>query len=231
LDTTITLNKANFVYEQLRQQIISCSLKPGMPINETAFAQTLGVSKTPVREALRRLERDGMVSSVAGRGSIISHISSSDIHETFEVREIIECGAARHAAMLEDKEIFIRQREALLAAGGRDDAFRSDGSRNDGSKTSGGPYGRFSDIDDDMHRAIVDSVGNSRLSLLYGEILDSVERIRNSFGPQHSVKRTEDMMVEHLSIISAILEGDGDLAQERLRKHLKNALSYVLTMK
>lgn len=219
--TTVTLNKANFVYEQLRQQIISCSLKPGMPINETAFAQTLGVSKTPVREALRRLERDGMVDSVAGRGSIISYISSSDIHETFEVREIIECGAVRHAAMLEDKEAFIRQREALLTAGGRNGDATGDRS----------VYGRFADIDDDMHRAIVDSVGNSRLSQLYREILDSVERIRNSFGPQHSLKRTEDMMEEHLSIIDAIVEGDGELAQERLRKHLKNALAYVLTMK
>lgn len=209
-------NKAGLVYEELRAQIIDCTLEPGTPINESLFAKSLGVSKTPVREALRRLEREGLVSSIAGRGSIVSYITSVNIHETFEVREIIECGAARHAAALEDKGRFVRRREALLQL--CEAAERSEESHKDESY-------------DDLHLEIVDSVGNSRLSQLYREILDSIVRIRNSFGPRISQHRWKHIAEEHLAIIDAIIDGDEILAQERLREHLRNAFNYVISMK
>ena len=88
-------NKKVQVYESLKRRIIDCELVPGLPINEADFATDLGVSKTPIREALRQLERDGFVDSIPGRGSTISHITSSDIREIFEIREIIETGAAK----------------------------------------------------------------------------------------------------------------------------------------
>ena len=60
-------NKKVMVYENLKRRIIGCELVPGLPINEADFASELGVSKTPVREALRQLERDGFVDNVPGR--------------------------------------------------------------------------------------------------------------------------------------------------------------------
>ncbi len=211
-----TKNKVEYAYEQLRCQIIACTLQPGTPINETVYADSLGVSKTPVREALRRLEREGLVKTIAGRGSIVSYISSSDIHEVFEVREIIECGAIRHAAQLDDKTVFVNRRNTLVQnqlSISRSDEFCAD------------------DACDDLHLEIIDSVGNERLSQLYREILDSIVRIRNSFGPRFSQRRLEHIVDEHVAILDAIVDGNTELAQQRLREHLKNALTYIMTMK
>jgi DNA-binding GntR family transcriptional regulator len=84
-------NKKVRVYESLKRRIIDCELVPGLPINEADFASELGVSKTPVREALRQLETDGFVENVPGRGSTISHLTPLDIREILEIREIIVC--------------------------------------------------------------------------------------------------------------------------------------------
>src|SRR5512136_2912197 len=104
-------NKKVKVYESLRERIISGELKPGLPINEAAFASELSVSKTPIREALRQLERDGFVENVPGRGSAISHIGPQDIREVFEIREIIESGAVKRAARLRNNEEIRKKRE------------------------------------------------------------------------------------------------------------------------
>jgi DNA-binding GntR family transcriptional regulator len=209
-------NKAGFVYDELRSQIITCTLQPGIPINEAVFAETLGVSKTPVREAIRRLEREGLVSSIAGRGSIVSYITSADVHETFEVREILECGAARHAATLDDKELFVNRRDALRALRDLPEDDRDTGANN---------------MYDDMHQEIIDSVQNARLSQLYSEILDSIVRIRNSFGPRFSRRRQHDIIDEHIAVLDAIIEGDQEKAHALLRDHLRTALTYIMTVK
>ena len=104
-------NKKVMVYENLKRRIIDCELIPGMPINEADFASELGVSKTPVREALRQLERDGFVDNVPGRGSTISHITPMDIREILEIREIIETGAAKLAARLHSHDGMLRAKK------------------------------------------------------------------------------------------------------------------------
>lgn len=216
MNSTQVRNKAGFVYDELRNQIITCTLQPGIPINEAVFAQSLGVSKTPVREAIRRLEREGLVSSIAGRGSIVSYITSADVHETFEVREILECGAARYAATLEDKDAFIRRRDALveLRAIPEDD-------------WETGAHSMY----DDMHQEIIDSVQNARLTQLYSEILDSIVRIRTSFGPRFSRRRQHDIIDEHIVVLDAIIEGNQETAHDLLREHLRKALTYIMTVK
>ena len=83
-------NKKIAVYEKIKERIIDGSLAPGLPINENDFAQDLNVSKTPIREALRQLEREGLVENIPGRGSAVSHITFQDIRDIFETREIIE---------------------------------------------------------------------------------------------------------------------------------------------
>jgi len=206
-------SKKELVYEKLREQIIDCSLSPGMPINEADFAERFGVSKTPIREAIRQLEREGLVDSIPGRGSIISYISSGDIYEIFEIREIIECGAIRRAAKLSDKEKLLRKKEELEEVKKRLSGDEEDSANWEGCN--------------DIHLVIIDSVGNKKLSRMYGEILDTIERIRNNFGHRFSGRRLEHIVDEHLAIINAIIDGDGGNAQKMMRKHLGNAYTYI----
>ncbi len=112
-------NKKVKVYESLRERIISGELKPGLPINEAAFASELAVSKTPVREALRQLERDGFVENVPGRGSAIAHIKPQDIREVLEIREILEVGAAKRAAWLHGSDELRREARGDPQGAGR----------------------------------------------------------------------------------------------------------------
>lgn len=209
-------SKKEQVYHKLRAQIIDCSLQPGMPINEADFAERFGVSKTPVREAIRQLEREGLVDSIPGRGSIISFISSGDIYETFEIREIIECGAARRAAMLTNKQALSAKKEELQKL----------------KKSLKGDEEDSKDWDccNDIHVEIIDSVGNKRLSQMYREVLDTIERIRNNFGHRFSGRRLEHILDEHIAILDAILAGDGEKAQSMVREHLRNASVYVSSL-
>ncbi len=208
-------NKKEQVYEQLRGQIISCELQPGLPINEAAFAEKFGVSKTPVREAIRQLEREGLVSSISGRGSIISFISSTDIYEIFEIREIIECGAAQQAAGLPNKEGLHKKKEELMPM--RDEVGENMQKQN-------------WEFCDDIHLEIIRLVGNRKLLKLYREVLDTIERIRNNFGHRFTERRLEDIIDEHIALLDAVLSGDGGLAQEKVRQHLNNGYTYVKSL-
>ena len=92
-------NKKTEVYRIIKQRIIEGILAPGLPINEIELATDLNVSKTPVREALRQLEREGFVTTTPGRGSMVSPITFQDIREIYEMREILECCAAKRGAL------------------------------------------------------------------------------------------------------------------------------------
>jgi len=89
---TIKMNKKDIVYQELKKKIISNEIPPGSSIHEADFANMLGVSKIPIREALRQLENDGLVENISGRGTKVCEITIKNIRETFEIREIIECG-------------------------------------------------------------------------------------------------------------------------------------------
>jgi DNA-binding GntR family transcriptional regulator len=86
------------VYEQLRAAIVELRIPPGEPLREADIAQSLSVSKTPVREALGRLEQDGLVELNSFRSAVVTEYTARDLQEIYELREIIEVAAARAAA-------------------------------------------------------------------------------------------------------------------------------------
>lgn len=208
-------NKKELVYEKLRFQIIECSLQPGMPINEAHFAESFGVSKTPIREAIRQLEREGLVNSIPGRGSIISYISSNDIYEIFEIREIIECGAAYRAATYNDKAEFLQKKAELTVM--KENLLEDENDHN-------------FEYCDDIHIEILRIIGNKRLLRMYQDVLDTIERIRNSFGHRFTERRLENIIDEHIALLDAIIIGKAETAQEKVREHLKNGYRYVRSL-
>src|SRR4030042_1824775 len=156
------------VYEKLRKRIIDGELRPGLPINEAEFARELSVSKTPVREALRQLERDGFVENVPGRGSAVSHINPQDIREVLEIREILEVGAAKRAAWQHGSDELRRKREESRKL------LEEEGA----SQQSVHEWGSWEDV----HLSIVKAVGNQSLVDMYLGLLDRINRIHRYYG-------------------------------------------------
>ena len=205
-------NKKTAVYEKIKEGIINGALAPGLPINESDFARDLDVSKTPVREALRQLEREGLVESVPGRGSAVAHITFQDIREIFEVREIIECGAAKRAALMRDEEEVRAKRKELEQYSKK---------WTDAIELNWGPV-------EDIHLFIVTRIGNQRLIETYLGLLDHIKRIRQHFGERFTRQRFNKLVAEHLEILDAIIEGNGDRAELAVQNHLHTAAAYLL---
>ena len=209
-------NKKVMVYERLRRRIIEGELRPGLPINEADFAREHSVSKTPIREALRQLERDGLVENVPGRGSTISHIRPQDIREVFELREIIETGAAKRAARLGENEELAGKREEcrrLLE-----------------SEQASGKYVQEWGSWEDVHLCIVQALGNQMLVDVYSGLLDRIHRIRSHYGQRFTQRRLHEILTEHTAILDAIMDGDAQGAEQMVQKHLRNAGAFLIEL-
>jgi DNA-binding GntR family transcriptional regulator len=209
-------NKKAMVYERLRRSIIEGELRPGLPINEADFAREHSVSKTPIREALRQLERDGLVENVPGRGSTISHIRPQDIREVLELREIIETGAAKRAARLRENEELGRKREECRKL------LQSEQAR--------GKYVHEWGSWEDVHLCIVKALGNQMLVDLYSGLQDRIHRIRSHYGQRFTQRRLHEILTEHAAILDAIMEGDSDGAEQSVQKHLRNAGAFLIQL-
>ena len=104
---------ASAVAEKLREKIINGDLREGEQLRQDAVAADLGVSRIPVREALRQLEAEGLVRIVANRGAVVSALSPDEINELFELRAVVECYVLRQAIPNMTEQVF-RQAEAIL---------------------------------------------------------------------------------------------------------------------
>jgi DNA-binding GntR family transcriptional regulator len=205
-------NKKTAVYVKIKERIINGALAPGFPINENDFARNLDVSKTPVREALMQLERDGLVENIPGRGSAVAHITFQDIREIFEVREIIECGAAKRAALMRDEEEVRAKRKELEQYSKK---------WTEAIELNWGPV-------EDIHLFIIRSIGNQKLIDTYLGILDHIKRMRRHFGGRFTRHRFDELVFEHLEILDAIIEGNGERAELAVQNHLRSAAAYLL---
>ena len=205
-------NKKKAVYETLKKRIIDGKLSPGLAINEDEFAKDLKVSKTPLREALRQLEREGLVDTIAGRGSAVSHITFQDIREIFETREIIECGVARRAALTCNPDEVRAKKKELQAL------------RSDTAKSLESVWGP----EEDIHLFIIRSLRNQKLLDTYLGLLDHIKRIRINFGRKFIPYRMTEIRNEHTAILDALIAGDADMAEQQVQAHLHNAAAYLL---
>jgi DNA-binding GntR family transcriptional regulator len=205
--------KKTIVYETLRKRIINNSLKPGAPINEVVLAKELKTSTTPLREALQQLEREGFVQNVPGRGSFVSAISTQDVREMFEIREILECEVIRRVV----GQGLVREARAL--------AIRKEF---EASKGKGRPTSRsYFTPGDQIHVFVFECLGNSRLLEYYRRLQAHIERNRLYFFSNFHEERSEQSFREHLEILDALVSRDPDRAERAMRTHLGNATDYL----
>lgn len=211
-------------YEYLRDQIL---VDPGMQgkfVNEQELARDIGVSRTPVREALLLLVSDGLIELIPQRGALIPVISGRQIAELFELRGVLE----RHAAAstiaagtvplgLLDRTLQ-EQRELIAKA-----ATPADGTADGGR----GQATEFIRLDQHFHQLLIDAAANDLISQTYNKL-----RARQVFVGVEALFRTHDRQSlvcdEHQVIIDALRKGDVAAAQLAIDNHLAVTLDVVL---
>lgn len=191
------------VYAQIRASIMSGEYPPGSQHSVYRLADDLGVSRTPVREAVLRLADAGMVSVERNRGFTIRGATLRDIREIFEYRIIIEVPAASYAALHGGDALVARLRNELAAM-----REASDGA-DEAMCVLNGRY---------LHEAVMDVMGNPRLSATLTELRDAAKlRWSSTVGPSRSLAEIER---EHLPIIEAIERRDPAAAAAAMETHL-----------
>ena len=236
------MRASDIAYERLRDDIIHWRLQPGTPLAEIEVSARIGVSRTPVREALSRLINEGLVSNASGRTAVVTQVSRAQIEQLFELREALETQAARLAARRRDTAAFEVLKEAFLAAtvdesaeprGRVEPGSVVSGRVEPGSVVSGRSWGSSlgsSDatylLADRLDAAIDAAMGNSYLQGALNDIRGHLARARRH--AHANPRRLEQARTEHLLIIDAILRRDEVLAAQATAVHLRNSLDNIL---
>lgn len=199
-------------YEFIKDAIATGVLPEGEFIVESQLAEQLGISRTPVREALQLLERAGFVRVIPKKGAYIPPIGVQEIWEVWEARRLVESYCVRHAAESRDPELPSQLHELLDQQ--RESALAQD-------------VRKFIELDREFHRTLVGAAGNSVVSEFYESLRDrqlrmGVQALRGSTG------RSQQVIEEHEAITEAIRRGDPDQAIAALCVHLdatRNAIT------
>ena len=200
-------------YATLLEEIQSGELAPGTVLAEVEQAARLGVSRTPLREALQQLSADGLVEQQSPRVTVVSGIDAADIRSLFEIRRALEESAARLAAERGDAELF-----AALAA-----EFAAAGASLDVKTGRDGYYALIARFD----RAVDAAVDNDYIASALRTVRTHLVRVRRMSRDNHM--RLSESVSEHRLIAQALAERDGDLAAHATHVHLRNALTSILS--
>jgi DNA-binding GntR family transcriptional regulator len=209
------LRASERAYRILRDDIVEWRLVPGTILGEVEQAVRLGVSRTPLREALSRLMTDGLVTSQSGRGLVVTDVSVDNIRELFDVRKALEVKAVRLAAKhhtggtFSDLEREFYAVPELLAS---DDSDRS----------------AYFDLVRRFDDAVDDAVDNDYLIGALNSLRTHLVRVRRI--AKDNPERLAAAAREHLLIVQAIVAHDAELAAHATHVHLHHALSSAVAM-
>jgi DNA-binding GntR family transcriptional regulator len=192
-------------YEAVRERIASGAVPPGSWLREHTVATSLGLSRTPVREALRLLAAEGVVELVHNRGARVSDWSAEDIDEAYRLRALIEgygAGLAARRADLPTVERLRALQDRYEAALGREDLTGDTSAQ----------------CNDDFHAAVLAASGSARLSTLLATV-SSAPLVRRVLRGYDDDDRRRSVL-QHRDIITAIENSDHDLATSAMSSHI-----------
>lgn len=196
------------VYLKLRQEIVTATLPPGYVLREAELAARFGVSKTPLREAFVRLEKDGFVQIAPYRSAVVTGYSQQDLREIYEVRELLEGLCAREAAVsiatedLAALNRIVRDSTAAFEAGDTD---------------------RLTALLDEFDVVLYAQSRNSRIIAMLENIRDHVTRIGRLTVAIPG--RMGTSVREHQAIYEAIVQRDGPRAETLMRQHILSVMA------
>ena len=191
-------------YEFIKNKIICCEYEPGTFLNEEILCEETGVSRTPVRDALGRLEQEGLVKILPKKGVMISNLSINDMNMTYEFRLLLEPYILKNYGNTLDTNETLRYYQLFS-----DTKLLEDKSL---SATS----------DDDFHMWIVNACPNTYFKNSYIAIHNQNLRYRTLSGIR-SREKAADEQTDHLTILSECLKGNWNEAAEAMRRHILNS--------
>lgn len=189
-------------YRVIREMIVGGDLPPGKVLNERELVEHIGVSRTPIREALHRLEKENLVEIVPQRGAFVCDITAKAIHEIYQLREIIEPQLIRMVTGDMPEEMLHEFRTAFLSLKPEE-------------------YDALAKLDNQFHLAVIDRIGNAYLKQMMDNMYVQNERIR--FQLTRLPKRLQETVAEHVGIIDAMLACDPEAASREMLEHLINS--------
>jgi DNA-binding GntR family transcriptional regulator len=189
--------------EQIRRKIVDGALEPGQALSENALAAELGVSKTPIREALLRLEAEGLVQILPQRGTFVFPLSGVDAHALGEFRCMLEVEALR-LAMQRDTPALAAAMKAIVA--------KMRLARTHAESLT------YRALDDALHRAIIAHAHNPYLTNSYENIALLVQTLRNRL--QLNVRIHEQSLKDHKALVRFVAKGQFDRAVGLLKSHI-----------
>lgn len=196
-----------FAYDAIKEAILVFKLKPGESLVENDLARQLGISKTPVRDALLRLEKEGFVTKIPYKGYYVMEITRQSVEDMFEIRSVLEGLAARLAvkhfspADLDKARSLIRDQEQAL---------------------SNGQIEAASDLNRAFHNLIIQRANNERLEQMLGNLDDHLQRYRILSNAQSG--RLEKSAEEHQRVLEAIQGQNSEEAEVAVRAHILSVL-------
>lgn len=203
------------VFETLRDAIITQVLKPGERLMEIQLADEMGVSRTPVREAIRKLELEGLVVMVPRKGAYVAGVSMKDIHEVYEVRAALEMLAVSLAAeRITDEELDALERQVL-----RESEAETELDEN--------ALDNIIYIDSTFHDIIYQAAHNQRLVQFVNILQEQLQRFRAASLSRPG--RSKTALDEHKQIVEALAERNGELAAKLAKEHIENAENAMIS--
>jgi DNA-binding GntR family transcriptional regulator len=210
VDTVLSLKDK--AYAAIKEAILSLQLEPGKLLIEGELAEQLGVSKTPVRDALQQLEREGFVTRVLFKGTYVTDVTMRDMTEVFQLRAVLEGLAARLAAPhlsqqdLDEVDRALSSAEIALARGDLAECSR---------------------LGQTIHRTIIDKAGNERLALIIHNLDDHLSRFR--ILSDRIIGRLDKSVQEHRGIQAVLALREPAAAEQVMRDHLFSVLQDLST--
>ena len=210
------INKDNsfseIVYQAIYKQILAGKLKPGEKITEVSISNSMGISRAPVREALKRLAEDHLVTLVPRSGCFVSELKANEIKEIYEIRKCLECMAMEYAFGRFKAEELKKIKKQFLACK---------------KLSSASLVKNETKIDSQFHKLIAEKSGCPNLQEMLGKLRSRVEvfRVRES----NYIERAKDALQEHVRILSALLSNNKAAAIKELESHIEHTKKNVLS--
>jgi DNA-binding GntR family transcriptional regulator len=211
-------------YQHLRQSILSGELRPGNMISEATVARELGISRTPVGEAIHRLARDGLVRQVPRYGTIVRPFNREEVIELYEMREALETFAAARAAERITPAALdqLQQTCDIMQQLGRHLEQTSQAELDEPSLR------RFLEADMAFHMLIIESAGNRRIMEVVRNMRTLSRVIFRSRRRRHDLRLVQGTHGFHSRILAALRAGQGDEAARHMAEHIRTGRQNAL---
>ncbi|NGY66476.1 GntR family transcriptional regulator [Lentzea sp. NEAU-D13] len=208
--TPLHLSLAGQAVDVLREQVLTGEIPPGSRVNEVEVAQKLGISRGPLREAIRHLASEGLLTLVPHRGAFVPDADADEVKALFELRTALECAAAELAASRRTDMDLVRLHEVCAA------------SRRDYKTGQPFPYR----LDLAFHQTLIEAARSPRIAEQVRLVQQRVVLLRSALAddPPHQHASMDD----HDELVKAIADGDAAKASIVMRRHLSRVCAQMM---